>query len=198
MQEKYTNNKKNTPFLSTLNNFQTNTHQHVMPIRTPELTFRNTLRPDDLKHLDNISRSNGLFDDSDVKLVLSLANDFLNYRKTKNFHTTNVPHFLLAEHKEIPCGYACWSNNTIKSEYELRWLSVHGAYQKQGIGRQLITELIKILRQKKGNRLCLKTQACDSFYPTRCFYDTCGFKLKTRIKHYYGKNDDCCIYTMHL
>ena len=63
------------------------------------------------------------------------------------------------------------------------------------IGHLLLQQVIQLIRQAGGSKIYIKTEGRSGYHPTHVFYNRCGFELEARLKQYYGKNDDCCIYS---
>lgn len=164
------------------------------------LTFRTKVTPEDLQKVREISVSTGFFDEEVVEIPVAMVDDALyeiNHPEDEDLaHDIN---FIFAEIDGKTAAYACYGHIAdSNSTYELHWLATHNDYRGQGIGKQLINELIKNVKADGGTKLYVKTDSTEQYKATRHFYHSCGFTLEAILKQYYEKNDDCCIYAMNL
>lgn len=104
--------------------------------------------------------------------------------------------FIFAEQDGAICAYVCYGRiPDSDTAYELYWLATDKQFQGQGIGHLLLQQVIQLIRQAGGSKIYIKTEGRSGYHPTHVFYNRCGFELEARLKQYYGKNDDCCIYS---
>lgn len=164
------------------------------------LTFRTKITAADLENVRRISASTDNFDEDDVDITVSLADDALyRLQHPEDEDLAHDTQFLFVEKDGKTCAYACYGHITdSNSTYELYWLATHRNYRGQGIGKKLIAELIRRLKAEGASKLFLKTDGKEQYKGTRHFYDSCGFVLEATLKQYYDKYDDCCIYSMCL
>lgn len=164
------------------------------------LTFRSKIKSQDLENVRAISASSGIFDEDDVDITVCLADDALY--QLEHPEDDDYPHdtkFLFAELDGKTCAYACYGEIADSdASYELYWLATHNDCRGKGIGKKLIAELIRILNEKGGQKLFIKTDSKPQYKATRGFYDSCGFTLEATLKEYYSKDNDCCIYSICL
>lgn len=164
------------------------------------LTFRSKINSSDLNNVRRISASTGIFDKDSVNITVCLADDALY--QLEHPEDNDYPHdtnFLFAEKDGITCAYACYGKIADSdATYELYWLATHNDYRGQGIGKQLIFELLRILQAKGCRKLYIKTDGEPRYEATRRFYAACGFTLEAVLKQYYERDDDCWIYGMCL
>lgn len=164
------------------------------------LTFRTDVTPVDLQNIREISASTGFFDEEVVEIPVAMADDALyQIHHPDDEDLAHDINFIFAEVDGKTAAYACYGHIAdSNSSYELHWLATHNDYRGQGIGKQLINELIKNIKADGGTKLYVKTDSTEQYKSTRHFYDSCGFTLEAVLKQYYEKNDDCCIYSMSL
>lgn len=157
------------------------------------LSFRTNLRHDDPQIIAQIAASTGFFDNHDVQVNFDIASHLLHHQDTNH-------QYLFAEYDGKTVAYACFAelNDARAGTYELHWLSTHNQYRGLGIGKQLMHNLLSLLRQCGAHRLYVKTDSTEQYVPTRAFYEKCGFKLCAVLPDYYGREDNCCIYCLNL
>ena len=152
------------------------------------LTFRTKMRLSDIEAVRRISSSTKLFDHNDVEITASLAEEALELQHDIRF--------IFAEQDGAICAYVCYGRiPDSDTAYELYWLATDKQFQGQGIGHLLLQQVIQLIRQAGGSKIYIKTEGRSGYHPTHVFYNRCGFELEARLKQYYGKNDDCCIYS---
>jgi ribosomal protein S18 acetylase RimI-like enzyme len=64
-----------------------------------------------------------------------------------------------------------------------------------GIGRELVAEVERLVRDRRARLLIVETSSLLYFAPARKFYDKCGFTLEASISNYFAPGDDKLIYT---
>ncbi len=80
------------------------------------------------------------------------------------------PKYLVAEEKSNMVGFAGYIETWMDySVYNIFWVNVDPAHQGQGIGRALVTAVIKIIKKKKASLVLLTTNQPR-------FYRQFGFK----------------------
>ena len=104
--------------------------------------------------------------------------------------------FVFAEEEGRTVGYACFARVPCTvSTFEIYWLGVHDDCRGRGIGKILINEVVRIVRELGATKLLLQTAGREQYIPTQKFYLSCGFKEEARLKNYYAEGDDCLIFT---
>ena len=95
-------------------------------------------------------------------------------------------------------AYVCFGElpDAREGTFEIFWLSTLNSFRGCGIGHQLFSRLSEILKERDAQKLYVKTDNTDQYYPTRKFYEKCGFRREAVLKEYYDRKDDCCIYGM--
>ncbi|MGR3808835.1 [SSU ribosomal protein S18P]-alanine acetyltransferase [Pasteurella testudinis DSM 23072] len=89
---------------------------------------------------------------------------------------------------------------TVLDEATLFNLAIDPAYQKQGLGEQLLLQLIAELRQSAVLTLWLEVRQSNS--AAQKLYDRLGFNLVTQRKNYYptsnGGREDALVMALYL
>ena len=106
--------------------------------------------------------------------------------------------YIIAEFGGEPVAYVCFGElpDAREGTFEIFWLSTLNSFRGCGIGHQLFSRLSEILKERDAQKLYVKTDNTDQYYPTRKFYEKCGFRREAVLKEYYDRKDDCCIYGM--
>lgn len=66
----------------------------------------------------------------------------------------------------------------------LAWFAVHPAYQRRGVGRQLLQETEQLARTRGYRKLFIETYDSTDFHDARQFYAACGYTQVGEIQHY--------------
>lgn len=160
------------------------------------LSFRNTIKKEDLVAIKQILKSTGFFEQApdEIDVALELAHLSL----TEGNHVENYA-FIFAEENQKTVAFCCFARIPCTiSSFEIYWLGVDKQYQGKGVGKQLISHIIQELQKIGAKKIVLQTAGRDQYIPTQKFYTTVGFNLEARIKDYYAQGDDCLIYTIGI
>ena len=79
----------------------------------------------------------------------------------------------------------------IYDEAEIRYLSVHPSYQKRGLGKKLINQIIKECKNENIKRIFLEVSIKNK--QALSFYDYFGFKTISIRKKYYKDGSDALL-----
>ena len=123
----------------------------------------------------------------DIKTVLSIEEEnytipwkdshFLNAVYSENFSC------YVATVSEKIIAYAIVSN--VLDEWELQNITVERKHQKNGIATSLVSFIINLIKENKGNFFYLEVKESNS--SARKLYDKFNFKEYAKRKNYYGK-----------
>ncbi|MCK9600792.1 MAG: GNAT family N-acetyltransferase, partial [Sphaerochaeta sp.] len=78
--------------------------------------------------------------------------------------------------------------------YDLYWIAVDPAYQRQGIGGLLLQQTEAQIERRGGKRIYIETSSQSLYLPTRSFYTRHGYILEGQLKDYYAPGDDKLLY----
>jgi Acetyltransferases len=162
------------------------------------IQLRTTLSDNDIINIRTLLRKTGFFDaapdeiDVAIKLIeeaRTKGNNIDNYRVIIADIASNTEKWI--------AGYICFAKVPCSiSTYEIYWLAVDSSIQGKGIGKKLINEAFKEIKELKGNKLILHTAGRSQYIPTHKFYESIGFTEEARIKDYYAIGDDGIIYSL--
>lgn len=158
------------------------------------MLFRNQIFDRDVNVIRDILSSTGFFEAApdEIDVAVELAKTALTDGNSPENYD-----FVFLDDGDETVGYACFSRVPCSiSTYEIYWLAVHNDRRGQGLGKKLICEVIRMVREFGATKLVLQTAGREQYLPTQKFYQACGFKEEARLKNYYAIGDDCLIYTM--
>lgn len=162
-----------------------------------DLVFLTELVSDDVKTLCNMTAQTGFFSKEEVLIVDELALASISEGEKSGYHFLLV----LPENGDRmhPLGFACYGPvpGSIGS-WDLYWIVVDRTAQGQGYGKRIITEVESRIRVADGRKIFLETSSREQYSSTRCFYESSGYKLESRLLDYYDIGEDCVIFTKEL
>ena len=89
------------------------------------------------------------------------------------------------ENTTIPC--------TVGS-YDLYWVAVAPVAQGHGLGRRLVAEVERLVRESGGRAIYLDTSSRQQYTPTRKFYEACGCTVAATFSDFYAPGDSKVVY----
>ena len=141
--------------------------------------------------LEQLTAAAGLFRPDEVAIAVELLDDSLSgdddYR------------FLGAYAGDELVGYACWGPTPgTQGTYDLYWIVVDPAWQRKGVGSQLLGVVENQLMTDNGRLVVVETSSRAEYEPTRAFYERRGYVAAARLPGYYAPGDDLVIYLKDL
>jgi GNAT superfamily N-acetyltransferase len=156
---------------------------------TRTATLRQTVTPADRDHVRAIVESTDMFRPDEVDVAVELVDE----RLAKGEHSGY--YFVFAELDVQVVGYACYGPIACTvSSYDLFWIAVRQDLQGAGLGRQLIEESERLIREAGGTRIYIDTSGRAQYTPTRGFYERCGYTVDATLMDFYAPGDDRVIF----
>ncbi|MFA4851004.1 MAG: GNAT family N-acetyltransferase [Bacteroidales bacterium] len=153
------------------------------------LKFRTEVKRDDLENVRDILHSSGFFYDFEMSIAIELVENVFETGGESHYH------FLFAEVDGRTAGYTCFGYiPCTKHSWELYWIGVHNDCRGSGVGKMLMAETEKIIKNLGGKGVYIETSSREKYIPTQKFYNSCGCELVARIKDFYDDGDDKMIY----
>ena len=107
--------------------------------------------------------------------------------------------FVFAELDGQVAGYASYGHIACtRDSYDLYWIAVHPRFQGQGIGRFILDQAERCIREAGGRRVYIETSNREQYQSTRGFYLRCGYVCEAILAEFYGPGDDKVIYVKAL
>jgi ribosomal protein S18 acetylase RimI-like enzyme len=107
--------------------------------------------------------------------------------------------FVLADEACRLAGFACFGPvPATRSSWDLYWIAVDPASQRQGLGRQLLAAVERAVTAAGGERLYADTSSRRQYVPTRHFYRATGFRLAAELPDFYAPDDGKLIFEKGL
>ena len=155
--------------------------------------FRYEARSDDPARVRRLAEATGFFNAGEV----AVAEELVRERLVKGAESGYF--FIFLEFDRELAGYSCFGPVPLTaSGYDLYWIVVAPGYQGQGLGKALLQETERAVRQAGGTRLYADTSGRAQYAATRTFYDRVGFRLEARLEDFYAPGDAKVIYSKTL
>ncbi len=96
-------------------------------------------------------------------------------------------------------GYYCVGPTPMTaSTWDLYWIAVDPAAHGRGIGKELLEDCERYVRDGGGKLIVVETSSSGSYEPTRKFYLNQRYDETARIRDYYADGDDLVMYTKYV
>ena len=152
-----------------------------------------SLRPPDRARVAELLVSTAVFSPEEIAVALQLFDASVAGESAVGADDAHVPdyEFTGAFDGERLLGYACAGPTpATEGTFDLYWLAVDPAAQGKGIGRTLVREVERGLRDRGARMLLVETSSRPDYSNTRAFYARCGYTEAARIRDFYAPADD--------
>ena len=157
------------------------------------LGFRYEVRPEDPATIRRLVAATGFFSAAEV----GVAEELIQERLSKGLEAGYE--FIFAERCQQTVGYVCFGAIPCTSgSYDLYWIAVDPACQRQGIGALLVGETERTIRQVDGRHIYIETSGRPLYAATRKFYERCGYLRVAELADFYAAGDAKVIYRKAL
>ncbi|HEX7978199.1 MAG TPA: GNAT family N-acetyltransferase [Gemmatimonadaceae bacterium] len=144
--------------------------------------------------------STGVFSDEEVAVALQLFDGCVDAR-AGGAGDAAAPDYEFTgafEGKQL-LGYACAGPTpATDGTFDLYWLAVDPAVQGKGVGRSIVRDVERQLRERGARMLLVETSSRPDYSKTRAFYARCGYTEAARIRDFYAPADDRIMLTTRL
>lgn len=162
-------------------------------VRLHGVVFRYELQPQDPERIRRLTEITGFFTAAEVEVAVELVNERLAKGAPSGYH------FVMAEHYGRLTGYACYGPIACTaSSYDIYWIAVHPDYQGKGLGRRILKETERLIRESSGTRIYVETSQRVQYASTRAFYENCGYRLEGVLADFYAPGDGKVVYCKSL
>lgn len=159
----------------------------------PTRVFRDSLDDTDPDQIEALVRATEFFSPEEVSIARELANDALVNGANSHYR------FILADNSGVVAAYACFGRIPgTCSAWDLYWIVVAPAFQSQGLGRQLLSQVETCVGTVGGDRLYAETSSREQYSPTRRFYVRSGFYQAAEFPDFYAPGDGKIVYVKLL
>ncbi|MHB8898022.1 MAG: GNAT family N-acetyltransferase [Thermoguttaceae bacterium] len=151
---------------------------------TQAVTLRQTVAAADRDHVRTIVESTDMFRPDEVDVAVELVDERLAKGEPSGYH------FVFAERDGQVVGYACYGPIACTvASYDLFWIAVRQDLRGAGVGRKILEDCERLIRQAGGTRIYIETSGRPDYASTRGFYLRCGYTIEAALKDFYAPGD---------
>ena len=167
---------------------------HGKETQTPsEWTLRFDVMPEDRETVRRIVHDTGFFRPDEVDVAVELVDERLLKGDASGYH------FVFAELSGQVAGYTCFGPIACTlGSFDLYWIAVDPRYQGHGIGRKLILESERQIREQNGRLVYIETSGRPQYSSTRIFYERCGYEVVAVMPEFYDVDDEKVVWAKTL
>ncbi len=157
------------------------------------IKLRYEVIPEDAEGIRRLAEATGFFHPAEVDVAEELVLERLSKGEASGYH------FVLAEIRGCLVGYACYGPiPCTDSSFDFYWIAVHPDRQGKGLGKILLKETERLIREAKGERIYIETSQRPLYDGTRAFYERCGYTAESVLENFYGPGDGRVTYSRVL
>jgi ribosomal protein S18 acetylase RimI-like enzyme len=158
-----------------------------------KLTFRRTVKPEDIESVREIAVSTGFFYDFEIPVAVELVEAALEEGDESGYY------FIFAELDGRVISYSCYGHIAgTDAGYDLYWIITHNDFRGSGVGKKILEETHRAVKSLNGRYIIAETSSLDKYAPTRAFYLKNDYTEDGRIADYYKIDDAKVIYVKRL
>lgn len=160
---------------------------------TGKLNFRTEPMRSDIKTVRDIIVSSGFFQNHEIDVAVELVEE----RLAKGIESGYFFNFVEIDGQTA--AYACYGTIpcTIGS-WDLYWIATHNDFRGKGIGKKLLAEVEKHIKELGGRAVYIETSLKPQYQPTQHFYDSAGYNRDAVLKDFYDVDDHKIIYSKRV
>lgn len=155
--------------------------------------FRDRVLPSDIEAVRELVRATGYFSDEEVAIAAELVAETVARGEAAGYS------YLFAEQDGRLAGYSCYGQVPCSTvSWDLYWIAVHPSRQGGGLGRRLLRETERRVREAGGLALYAETAGKAQYAPTRAFYERSGYATASVLADFYAPGDAKYTYCLRL
>ena len=149
-----------------------------------DIKLRYEVMPSDAEAIRRLTEATGFFYPAEVDVAEELALERLSKGDASGYY------FVFAEQNGRVVGYACYGPiPCTASSFDFYWIAVHPDLQGKRLGKVLLKETERLIKEAKGERIYVETSQRPIYDSTRAFYERCGYKAESVLENFYGPGD---------
>lgn len=148
----------------------------------------------DLEPLAAIVRATNVFREEEIAVARELMEIVAEEKDQKDYIIGTY-----VDDQDTVRGYYCIGPTPMTvSTYDLYWIAVDPGSHGKGIGKELLLHCEDAIRCSGGKLVIAETSSTAKYDKTRAFYVRNQYTEASRIKGYYGPDDDLVVYIKYL
>jgi ribosomal protein S18 acetylase RimI-like enzyme len=157
------------------------------------ITHRTEPKAEDIENIREIVTSTGFFHDHEIPVAVELVEERLKKGLDSGYF------FIFSELEGKTIAYSCFGEiPCTKGSYDLYWIATHNDFRGKGIGKKLMAETMKAIKELGGRSVYIETSSKTLYEPTRKFYENYGCSTEAILKDFYDTNDHKYIYKLSV
>jgi GNAT superfamily N-acetyltransferase len=165
------------------------------PSRPPSSTqrIRHHVEPQDPRRVRRLVESTGFFSQAEIDVAEELVVERITKGPASGYH------FVFVDVNGQTVGYVCYGPIPMTaSTFDLYWIVVAAESQGKGVGRLILAETERLIRQAGGAMVYAETSGRPQYESTRIFYERMGFRVASVLEDFYGPGDSKVTYAKAL
>jgi acetoin utilization deacetylase AcuC-like enzyme/N-acetylglutamate synthase-like GNAT family acetyltransferase len=155
--------------------------------------IRHHLEPQDPRRVRRLVESTGFFSRSEIDVAEELVMERIAKGPASGYH------FVFVAVNGQTAGYTCYGPIPMTaSAFDLYWIVVAPESQGKGIGRLILLETERLIRQAGGAIVYAETSGRPQYATTRTFYERMGFRVASVLEDFYAPGDSKVTYAKQL
>ena len=149
-----------------------------------------TPQPDDVPEIERIAAETGAFNPNEIAIVREMLDCYF-HPEPRDDHA-----FLVYRNGTSSIvGFACYGPTPLTDRiWDLYWICVDRAHQKNGIGSILLHQVEQTICQRGARAIYLETSDSEIYRPAREFYERNEYERLAHIDDFYAPGDGKVIY----
>ena len=147
------------------------------------------IRKEDLQHLKAIINTTNLFPSAALDEMMS--NYFDSQEKQAIWLTSTI------EHTPVGLLY-CAPERLTDGTFNIYLIAVHSDFRNKGIGKELMANIEKLVKEKQGRILIVETSSSTEYEATRGFYKKINYTHEATIREFYSSGEDKIVFWKRL
>lgn len=146
--------------------------------------LRESVEAQDVDRVRRLVRLTGFFSPEAIELAVERIADGLSQGSESGYR------FLFAEHYGRMAGYLCYGPVACtRSTHAVHWITVHPDFQGRGLGRRLMAETERRIRDAGGTRVYVETGPKAQHAGVHTFFERTGYEAIAVLPDFYGPGE---------
>lgn len=159
-------------------------------------SWRTNVRAGDRSAVGQLVAATGFFSAAEKEVAVELVDEALTRGRASGYY------FVFADSPDQPdrlSGYTCFGPiPATQSSFDLYWIAVAPSEQRNGLGRDLLTESERLAKGMGAGKMFVDTSGRKQYAPTRAFYERMGYHKAAVLDDFYAADDAKIVYAKRL
>lgn len=143
----------------------------------------------DLQSVAEILKSTDFFRPDEIEVAVELVQERLDKGVESGYE------FVFLDIDDKTVAYVCFGLIPCSLiSYDLYWIGTHQNYRGIGLGKIILLETEKLVKQLGGKAIYIETSSKQKYLPTQKFYENNNYDLKFVYDDFYDVGDSKFVY----